>query len=208
MTTFQNLFHSAIPARDKFFSRLFGIFNEEIVRCWGRAPQAPYEEIGRPTIKPVGAKRGSTLDFTFRSKGDGRVYVAEMKCELEYENYRYLTLESPAQLDHHRKDKDAFRVFLDVARSMNRYTVTVRGRPQTINGSILVWGRCSEQGRACVIAQHGLADILSLEAIISDLLIWHNQEYADLIKKYETWCRELIEGLNTLEGGLQEDLQS
>ncbi len=68
--TFQSLFCSDIQARDKFFSRLFGIFNEEIVRCWGKAPQAPYEEIGRPTVKSIGAKRGYTLDFTFRSKSE------------------------------------------------------------------------------------------------------------------------------------------
>jgi hypothetical protein len=193
---FQGLFRSDTAARDKFFSRLFGIFNEEIVRCWGKAPQAPYEDLGRPTIKPLGAKRGYTLDFTFRSKSDGRIYIAEMKCELEYENYRYLTLESPSQLDHH--GKDAFRIFLDAARNTRGYCVTVKGRPQTINGSILIWGRYTEQGRTSVIAQHGFADILSLEAIIHELLVWQNQDYADLIQKYETWCGEFFAALSSL----------
>lgn len=195
-TTFQSLFRSNIPARDKFFSRVFGIFNEEIVRCWGRSPQAPYEELGRPTIKPVGAKRGYTLDFTFRSKNDGLVYIAEMKCELEYENYRYLTLESPSQLDHH--SKEAFRIFLDAPQNMSQYAVTVKGRSQTINGSILVWGRYTEQGRASVIVQHGFSDILSLEVIINDLMAWRNQAYTELIRQYERWCGELFTGLTSL----------
>ena len=194
--TFQSLFCSDSQARDKFFSRLFGIFNEEIVRCWGKAAQAPYEEMGRPTIKSIGAKRGSTLDFTLRSKSDGLVYVAEMKCELEYENYRYLTLESPSQLDHH--SKEAFRIFLDAAQNVSSYIVTVKGRPQAINGSILVWGRYTEEGRASVMDQHCFADVLSLETIISDLQTWHNQDYTVLIHKYETWCGELFAGLRIL----------
>jgi len=197
VTTFQSLFRSNTPARDKFFSRVFGIFNEEIVRCWGRSPQAPYEELGRPTVKSVGAKRGYTLDFTFRSKNDGRVYIAEMKCELEYENYRYLTLESPFQLVHH--NKEAFQIFLDVPQNMSQYAVIVKGRSQTINGSILVWGRCTAQGRASVIAKHLLSDVLSLEVIINDLLTWRNQDYAELIGQYQRWCGELFEGLRSLE---------
>ncbi len=196
--TFQKLFHSDIRTRDKFFSRLFGIFNEEIVRCWGKAPQAPYEEVGRPTIKPIGADRGSTLDFTFRSKKDGRFYVAEMKCELEYENYRYLTLESPAQLDHHIKDKEAFRVFLDVVHNKDHYMFLVKRRTQIISGSILVWGRYTEQGRVRVVSQYGLADVLSLEVIIHDLLAWQNQDYINLIRKYELWCGDLFAGLRAL----------
>ncbi len=119
-----------------------------------------------------------------------------MKCELEYENYRYLTLESPSQLDHH--SKEAFRIFLDAAQNMSSYVVTVKGRPQPINGSILVWGRYTEQGRVSVIDQHGFADVLSLEIIICDLQTWHSQDYADLIRKYETWCVELFTGLRTL----------
>ncbi len=196
--TFQSLFRSDTPARDKFLSRFFGIFNEEIVRCWGKSPQAPYEELGRPTVRPIGAKRGYTLDFTFRSKNDGCVYIAEMKCELEYENYRYLTLESPSQLDHH--SKEAFGVFLDAARNISRYMVTVKGRTQAIDGSILVWGRYTEQGRVSVIAQHGFRDVLSLEAIINDLLGWENQDYTELIRRYETWCGELFARLRSLEG--------
>jgi hypothetical protein len=192
-TTFQSLFQSGNSARDKFFARLFGIFNEEIVRCWAKAPQAPYIDLGRPTIKRAREKRGYTLDFTLQSKNDGRVYIAEMKCWLEFENYRHLTLESPSQLDYHKNE--AFQRFLDAIQNMSQYVVMVKGRSQAIHGSILVWGRCTEQGRISVMAQYGLRDVLSLEAIINDLVGWQNQDYAELIRKYEVWCGELFTGL-------------
>jgi hypothetical protein len=53
---FPMLFRSSSSARDKFLSRLFGIFSEEIVRIWCRAPDAPYEDLGRPTIRYGGRK--------------------------------------------------------------------------------------------------------------------------------------------------------
>jgi hypothetical protein len=195
MTTsaFESLFHSSDSPRDKFFARLFGIFNEEIVRCWAKAPQSPYTDLGRPTLKLPGEQRGYTLDFALQSKNDGKVYLAEMKCEMEFENYRYLTLELPIQLDHHKQP--AFHRFLDAAQNPNQYMVTVKGRPQTINGSILVWGKCTDEGRISVMAHYGLGDILSLEAVIHDLISWQNQDYAELIAKYERWCGELFTGL-------------
>ena len=195
--SFQNLFQSKDRPRDKFISRLFGIFNEEIVRCWCQDNQAPYRDLGRPTIKSTGNLRGFTLDFAFQAKNDNAVYVGEMKCELEYENYRYLTLESPAQLDHHKKE--AFRLFLDTAQNPQQQVATIGGKPQSVNGSILVWGRCTESGRASVIAKHGLHDVLSLESIINDLMAWKNKDFIDLLDKYQTWSSELFTGLRVLK---------
>ena len=195
--TFQSLFHSDDSARDNFLARLFGIFNEQVVRCWGKSPQAPYEDLGRPTVRRVGEKKPYyTLDFTFRSKSDNRVYIAEMKCWLAYENYRHLTLKSQSQLDYH--NNPAFRVFLDVARNPRQYEVRVGGQPQAIDGSILVWGSCTEQGRTSVMTHYGLGDVLSVETIINNLLSWQNQDYMELIRKYESWCGELFTGLRSL----------
>ncbi len=193
--TFQSLFHSNDPARDKFLSRCFGIFSEKIVRCWGKDPQAPYEDLGRPTIKSIDKKSHYTLDFTLRSKKDNRVYITEMKCELERDNYQYLTLEKSSQLEHHKKP--SFQIFLAAARNASQYDVTVEKRPQTINGSILIWGRYTEQGRTEVINKYGLEDVLSLEGIIKDLVGWQNQDYIELIRKYETWCGELFTQLRS-----------
>lgn len=195
--TFQSLFRSANSPRDKFLSRLFGIFNEEIVRCWCRDNQSPYRNLGRPTIKPAGKPRGYTLDFALESKSDNRVYIGEMKCELEYENYRYLTLESAAQLDHH--GKEAFRLFLDVAKNPSQHIITIGGKPTSISGSILVWGRYTEIGHANVMAHYGLHEILSLENIIADLVLWQNKDFVELLDKYQTWTNGLFSGLQKIE---------
>ena len=194
---FQNLFQSVNRPRDKFLSRLFGVFNEEIVRCWCKDNQAPYRDLGRPTIKSASNPRGYTLDFAFQSKSSDAVYVGEMKCELEYENYRYLTLESPAQLAHHKKE--AFRLFLDIAHNVNHHIVTIGGKPQRVSGSILVWGSYTELGRASVTANYGLHDILSLESIIADLLAWENQAFIELLENYQTWSTELFTRLRKPE---------
>jgi len=95
---FEEIFRTKNPARDKFLSRLFGLFSEEVVRYWCRCPAAPYEDLGRPTLRVPGEARGHTLDFTLRHKETVKVYVAEMKCELEFENYRYLRLTGAWQL--------------------------------------------------------------------------------------------------------------
>lgn len=79
-------------ARGKYLSRVFGIFSEEIVRMWARDHRCPYEDLGRPTLRKHGEKSGSTLDFTLRHKATGMSYVAELKCEIEYQNYKYLVL--------------------------------------------------------------------------------------------------------------------
>ena len=50
-----------------------------------------------------------------------------MKCELEYDNYRCLTLTAAAQLERHRRDSDAFRRFLLIARNHDAFNTTVAG---------------------------------------------------------------------------------
>jgi len=194
MVDFQQLFKSQVPTRDKFLSRLFGIFNEEPVRIWCAHSESPYGDLGRPTLKKEGT-RGSTLDFTFRAQNDGRLFVGELKCELEYNNYRYLTLTNPAQLAHH--SGDAFKRFLAVAEAPDQFTVTVHGRPVEILGSILVWGSVTEEGKRAVMADTGVADVLSLEDIIGDLIRWRSEKYTQFIKDRAEWCDDLF---STLEG--------
>jgi hypothetical protein len=86
---FQNAFKTNSVERDRFLSRVFGIFSEEIVRIWCRSEISDFTDLGRPTIKEVDSEtRGSTLDLTLQSKSSGKIYVAEMKCELQYQNYK------------------------------------------------------------------------------------------------------------------------
>lgn len=195
---FQQIFTSKTPARDKFLSRVFGIFSEEIVRCWCSDDQAPYTNLGRPTIRESRQARGYSLDFTFQSKTDNLIYVGEMKCELELANYRYLVLKEPEQLTHHL-GKEAFRLFLDLANTPQKYVVTRNGKPQNISGAILVWGSCTDEGRKKVLEQHGFRDILSLESIVADLVQWKNKNFLDLLAEREAWVNEMFSGLRGIE---------
>jgi hypothetical protein len=101
-TSLEDIFRTPVPARDKFLSRLLGLFSEEVVHYWCAQEKSPYENLGRPTLWAPGASRGHTLDFTLRERHRGKTFVAELKCELEYENYKYLRLANTSQL---RADK-------------------------------------------------------------------------------------------------------
>lgn len=191
--SFKQLFKSPNPTRDKFLSRLFGIFSEKLVRIWCKCPKSLYEDLGRPTLKQPGEKRGSTLDFTFRSRQDERIFVGELKCELEFENYRYLTLTAPSQLTHHTGE--AFQRFLAIAKNPRQYTVIARGKNVSVSGAVLVWGAVTPDGRRDVMEAFGLADVLSLEQIITDLLAWNIEDYHKLIEDRATWCQELSSAL-------------
>lgn len=199
---FEALFRAnwgATADRAKFLSRVFGIFSEEIVRIWAAAARAPYEEFepgGRPTLKAPGDGRGHTLDFALRHKATGQVFVAEMKCEIEYQGFKYFVLEGPTQLEHHTKD--AFRAFLAAAGAGPRPRATVRGRELAYDGAILIWGAVTEAGRQAVMKHTGLRDVLSVEQICQDLVAWGSPAYADLLEKRLRWSQELFAGLAKL----------
>lgn len=201
MKSFEEIFKSDNSTRGKFLSRLFGIFSEEIVRCWATNCKAPYENLGRPTVKKKTApkdKRGYTLDFTFRCRDTGKIYVSEMKCELQYRNYKFLRLENPDQLHHHKKP--AFHSFLDLAdvQSREQYNVTVQKKScDNIDGTILVWGSYTDAGHDSVIQEYGFSDILSVENIIQNLIEWNDPNYQEFIGNYQAWCSELFTGIST-----------
>jgi len=187
------LFRSSNSSRDKFLSRLFGIFNEDIVRIWCRASQSLYENVGRPTIKPVAGGKGYTLDFALRRKQTEDIFISEMKCELEYEEYKYLILTSPIQLDHHKGA--AFQLFLDSVRHQDNYTITIHGKVHKTSGAILIWGHCTAEGRSSVRAFYGFDTVLSLQDIIDDLRAWKNDEYITFLNDRKAWCDHLFTDL-------------
>jgi len=191
--SFQDIFCSKNVARDKFLSRIFGIFSEEIVRIWCRNPKSPYENLGRPVLKNSLDERGWTLDYGLKSRKDGRVFVAEQKCELEFQNYQYLRLESLHQLDHHTGE--AFTRFRDFAKKPSRYIVVVSGKLVSTAGAILVWGSVDEEFTSKLKKETGIQNILSLENIIADLVVWVDPEYQHLISEREKWCQELFSAL-------------
>jgi hypothetical protein len=202
---FEQLFNSNDPElnkRDKFLSRLFGIFSEEIVKCWCKNPKSPYTNLGRPTLRTAENKRGCTLDFTFESNEDNSKYIVELKCELERNNYKYLKLKDISQLKHHQKKK-AFDRFVKIAKNPKEYIVTRKNENNNRKkiildepGAILVWGSITESGRTNVINEYGFKDVLSLEKMISDLIKWDDQDYHECIKLRSNWSQELFNGLN------------
>ena len=185
------------PGRDKFLSRLFGIFNEEVVRAWCSLPGAKYQDVGRPYLKRSDEKRGHTLDFTLRERATDKLYIAEMKCELEYEGYRYLRLESPEQVRHHEKNGVAFRKFLEVARNPISVAVTVNQKPVEISGSVLVWGAASPQGAEAVRKAYELHDLLTIEDMLPPLRANPPAEWSERIKELRAWSMELFDFLLT-----------
>lgn len=194
-THFPSIFRKidAPAARSKYLSRVFGIFSEEIVRLWTSDPRSPYEDLGRPTLKKHGERGGSTLDFTLRHKGTGKAYVAELKCEIEYQNYRYLVLTNAKQLDHH--NKPAFFAFLDAAAGSPNQQSYVNGQELQTSGAILIWGATTPEGRQSVIDAKGFFDILTIEDMVGDLTMWNHEPYLQFMEQRRIWTNELFDGL-------------
>lgn len=181
-------------AKAKFLSRVFGIFSEEIVRRWCESADAPYEDLGRPTVRFDNEQTGSTLDFTLRNRESNKTYVAEMKCEIEYRNFKYFVLESNEQLDHHKK-KPAFQSFLRAAREPSAARVKVGGRPVTVDGAILIWGAATPCGRADVRKRSKVVDVLTVESMVDDLARSNDKRYITLLEDRRKWLNEMFDGL-------------
>lgn len=128
--------------REKFLSRLFGIFNEEVVDAWCCNENSPYKNLGRPSIYDQDKKYlNTTLDFTFEDKNGGK-YIVEMKAELQYQKFKYMILDNASDtefLKNHLK-KQAFKLFVNPGDNI----VQVDGKNIKPNGSILVWGSIKE----------------------------------------------------------------
>ncbi len=193
---FESIFKTSNPARDKYLARLFGLFNEEVVQNWCACPTAPYENLGRPTLW-ISGKRGSTLDFTLRLRDTGEIFIAEMKCWLEFDNYRYLRLVDSVQLQRIVNQKlagSAFQEFLQLAQNPTIFDVRVGSHPlpNLVCGAILIWGATSDSGRKAVIADYNFADVLSVETMLDDLHIWMPTRWTERINQLRQWSEELF----------------
>ena len=193
-------FKSDCPARDNFLSRVFGMFSEEPVRFWAEMDSSPYRYIGRPTVWPVSGERYSTLDFALERRADGQCFIAEMKCELAFDNYRYMTLTSIEQIKRHARESRAFVCFLEASQNPNAFTYRATNRqnaslPVDIAGTILVWGRVSDEGKKAAMETFGFTDVLSVEAIINELLRTKNERYVSFLRERHSWCKGLFAAL-------------
>jgi hypothetical protein len=191
---FEDLFQSPDTRRDNFLARLFGMFSEDVVRHWSHDERAPYEDLGRPTLRSTIEPGFATLDFALRSRADGGIYVAEQKAELAFEGYRYLRLTSASQIEHHAKGR-AFAWLLDLARDPASHPVHVRAKPVEVSGAILVWGAVDAAGHADAMATYGFADVLSLEELLRDLRRWDPPDWRATVDQYRRWANELFDGL-------------
>ncbi len=114
-----------------------------------------------------------------------------MKCELEYDGYRYLRLTSTNQLRHHTSP--AFGKFLCAASDPTALDVRRKGKPECVDGAILVWGAVAPEGRQAVMSEYGFADVLSAEAMLADLAIWAPIGWTDLVNRHRSWTDELFD---------------
>jgi len=146
--------------------------------------------VGRPTLWFEGQTRGHTLDFTLQRRSTGELFVAEMKCELEYNGYQYLRLTGPEQLTHHQLP--AFKAFLALTDDSTVAIVNVAARRVDVNGTILIWGATHPDGVAATKAAHSFAEILSVEAIIEDLRTWAPDEWSNYVKRMRGWSMDLF----------------
>jgi hypothetical protein len=196
--SFQGIFSqpSPDPDRAKFLSRVFGIFSETIVELWARDGRARYASLGRPTISVTNAGGNilkGTLDFTLEHRNTRQVFIAEMKCEIEYQGFKYFILQHPMQLDHH--DKPGFAAFKEATRNPRHCQAKVSGKFRPIDGGILIWGAATQAGKKSVMNTYGFCDVLTVEEMCCDLVQWGDQAYKDLTGMRRHWCNELFDGL-------------
>ena len=188
----ENVPYKGKSKRDKFLSRIFAIFNEEIIRIWCENKNSPFIDLGRPTVYDNDGKH-YTLDFLLQDN-KGNIFLTEMKCEIEYQKYKYLTLSKTEQLKHHTA-KRAFQLFLEIATKQDSYKIKCNSELVKVSGSALVWGKVSSGDSKTVSRDLSLSHIISTESVVSDLVEWQDQNYLDLIEKHELWCHQLFTGL-------------
>ena len=190
MKELAEIFRDSPPEKGKFLSRIFGIFSEEIIRIWARDKRSLYSIYDRrPTLYKENSKY--TLDFLLEKNGE--IFVSEMKCEIQYQNYKYWRLVDTQQLQHHLK-KRAFNLFLSLSRDPKSVIVKA-GSQIEIAGTVLVWGAATPKGIEAVKRQFGISDVLTVESCIRDLVNWSNQEYSEFLRMRERWLSSLFANL-------------
>ena len=196
--------------QEKFLSRLFGIFSEEIIDIWCQNYKSPYMNLGRPSLYKGDKYTKTTLDFTFQDQESKEIYIVEMKCEIQYENFKYFHLRNEDELkkppegngflEHHRK-KQAFEKFEELGESPENYIVKYLDQEtkehckvEKIAGIILIWGKVDQENieNKCI---GGFHQILSVERMISDLVEWRDENYKSMIAEYQCWSNDMFNQL-------------
>lgn len=189
----EEVFRSEEPGRGAFLSRLFAFFSEEVVRHWAACEQSPYRDVGRPVVWDE-AGRYHVLDFTLERNSDGARFVTEMKCEIEFQNYRFLSLVDGSEVEHHVAGA-AFQKLLRLADDPRSLRVTIGGKEQVVAGSGLVWGVVTPEGKEAAISRYGFSEVLAVEDMLRDLAGWQPKAWADFTATRKRWADELFDWL-------------
>lgn len=190
----KSIFCSGNKKRDNYLSRVFGIWYEKVVMIWCDDPRSPFLNLGRP-IFYVEENKKYRGDYLLEDSS-GKRFVTEAKCEIAYQNYKFLTLDTSNHLEHHKKNSRTFRAILDMARETNKYTVTCNGLETEVDGTGLIWGRVSDKGLRETRADYKFHVILSIEDMIQQLNAWQNKEYIALLRELKEWTNDMFNGLS------------
>lgn len=189
-----------IKIRNSFIAKVFGAFNEDIVRIWANRNNSKYKNLGRPTIYRNNEGKRNTLDFTMKERKTGKIYISEMKSWISYKNNKFLELNKSIDLLSINDIPESLRWFLNVGNDISNYDVNVNGpelkKEKVIpEGTILIWPKFKSEDKDYCLKKYRLFDLLSLENIIIDLNNEKNEEYFLLLKEKEDWFNALISGL-------------
>lgn len=147
----------------------------------------------------------STLDFTLINRNSEQLFVSELKCWVQYEDYAFLKLKNTAQIERIKKETKAFKRFVQLAKEPNALKVDLlkgsRREEIKIHGSILIWGSVSPEGYDAVKKEYGFAEVLSVESMLNDLRTWRPAEWAAQVQLLRKWCNELFDFLVWNEEG-------
>jgi hypothetical protein len=178
---FESIYKKLQKEDKPFIAKMFGIIGEEIVSIWLRNSKCQYMDTGRPTV--YSGKTKATLDFTFLDKSSNRCYMVEQKNLLSYHNEKLRKITNTKDFwgsfdkwsNAKQKSTDAWDIFLKFPK--NTILKQKRNEQTKIWGRILIWGSCDEAGRKKMMKKFHFYDILSLENIVKDLMVWKDVEY-------------------------------
>ncbi|MAS36770.1 MAG: hypothetical protein CL610_22385 [Anaerolineaceae bacterium] len=192
--TFHDLFHPDHPERSRYLTGLFSLFARDIVRCWGEDKQAPYACLGKATLRQAKANRGSPMDFAFEDRKK-QVFAVIMICDPLEDK----PLVDAEQVEQFRTTR-TFAAFLESALNPAPYSLAVGSADYPVAGSILIWSSLqSRKTRAVLRKTFGFADVLSVENIIADLLLWQNRDFQMLLDRRAAWSHEMFRVLRQIK---------
>ena len=186
------------PTGPHILSRVFAIFSEDIMRLYFNGVNSKYSDLGRPSRKK--GRDGPVWDFTIED--DGKLYVAEMNCEISLDGYKYACLDSEKWVKR-QEDSNNFGVLMKIAKGEDRKPVRISSSTDKAlrdgfvpDGVVIIWGSVDSSTRQSLIAKYDkLHDVLSVEDAISKLIL-KEPGYLSLIDRMKHLIDEFYDRLS------------